>query len=275
MANHRASGFTLVELLVVITIIVILLALLTPALDQAVYMAELATCGANLRALAGGCSVYAGDQKRRYPVRSFIEDGSYAVQPPTLKYDPWDDRPTIRDYMSVNTIQCPMTTQVDQTNDASPYIWSSYRLWWGFQYINHQGMKKVGDRFTWSNEDGQPAFAILVSDTDAVGDNPALLTGPFTYTSHPDKAGLLQPEVGRPETHGYTMSTWRRYGGAERGAIDLNFAYTDCSVLRLDEVAWDEVRVDGRASSDRVTWVPEDAGAGRADQIRTTLPLAR
>ena len=38
------SAFTLVELMVVITIIVLLLALMMPALDKAVYQAELASC---------------------------------------------------------------------------------------------------------------------------------------------------------------------------------------------------------------------------------------
>src|ERR1043165_1931025 len=52
-------AFTLIELLVVITIIVVLLALLTPALDKAMYQAELAVCGANLRAIANGAIPYA------------------------------------------------------------------------------------------------------------------------------------------------------------------------------------------------------------------------
>ena len=50
------NGFTLVELLVVITIIVILLALLAPALDKAIYQAELAVCGTRVRAIATGCT---------------------------------------------------------------------------------------------------------------------------------------------------------------------------------------------------------------------------
>src|ERR1041384_4524111 len=49
---HRprlTTAFTLVELLVVVAIIVVLLSLLTPALDKAIYQAELAVCGADLR----------------------------------------------------------------------------------------------------------------------------------------------------------------------------------------------------------------------------------
>jgi len=43
------KAFTLVELLVVFTIIVILLALLVPALGRAIYHARLAQCAGRLR----------------------------------------------------------------------------------------------------------------------------------------------------------------------------------------------------------------------------------
>src|SRR5438132_646169 len=63
---HRSSAFTLIELLVVVTIIAVLLALLTPALDRAIYEAELAVCGANNHALGLGVIAYAMDSKRNY-----------------------------------------------------------------------------------------------------------------------------------------------------------------------------------------------------------------
>src|SRR5207253_2093486 len=52
---HR-NGFTLIELLVVVTVIVALLAMLAPALDKAVYQAELAVCAANLRTIASAAT---------------------------------------------------------------------------------------------------------------------------------------------------------------------------------------------------------------------------
>ncbi len=52
-------GFTLIELMVVVTIIVVLLSLLAPALDRAVEAAERAVCGANQHAIGAGAIGYA------------------------------------------------------------------------------------------------------------------------------------------------------------------------------------------------------------------------
>ena len=53
------SGFTLVELLVVITIIALLIALLVPALGKARHLALRIECASNLRTLGEACLVYA------------------------------------------------------------------------------------------------------------------------------------------------------------------------------------------------------------------------
>src|SRR5688500_13745385 len=68
-------GFTIVELLVVITIIVILLALLMPGMDRAIYQAELAVCAAKLDAVSSGTTLYALNHRRAYPYRPCVVNG--------------------------------------------------------------------------------------------------------------------------------------------------------------------------------------------------------
>jgi prepilin-type N-terminal cleavage/methylation domain-containing protein/prepilin-type processing-associated H-X9-DG protein len=63
-------GFTLVELLVVITVIVILMAMLAPALDKAMEAAQRAVCAAHLHQVGAGLEQYAGDHKGRLPPES-------------------------------------------------------------------------------------------------------------------------------------------------------------------------------------------------------------
>ena len=70
-----SKAFTLVELLVVITIIVLLLALLTPAMDKAIYRAELLRCQTNQRGIASGVLLYAVDFKRSYPYCPYARNG--------------------------------------------------------------------------------------------------------------------------------------------------------------------------------------------------------
>ena len=65
MAPAHAHGFTLVELLVVITIIVVLLALLAPALDKAIEQAERTVCASRLHAWGSAHSQYFFDNRRK------------------------------------------------------------------------------------------------------------------------------------------------------------------------------------------------------------------
>ena len=75
-SNTAIGGFTLVELLVVITLIVILISLLAPALDSALASAELARCAAQQHALIQTFTTYAVDNRRKWP--SGKRDPEYA-----------------------------------------------------------------------------------------------------------------------------------------------------------------------------------------------------
>ena len=65
MPARRA--FTLVELLVVVGILVVLIALLMPALSRARASAQLLRCSTNLRSMAHAAQSYAADHKGRFP----------------------------------------------------------------------------------------------------------------------------------------------------------------------------------------------------------------
>ena len=65
--GHKDSGFTLIELLVVIAIIAIPAVLLLPALSRAKESARRTDCISNLRQLALGIHLYAGDNGDTLP----------------------------------------------------------------------------------------------------------------------------------------------------------------------------------------------------------------
>jgi prepilin-type N-terminal cleavage/methylation domain-containing protein/prepilin-type processing-associated H-X9-DG protein len=76
--RHRQSGFTLVEMLVVIAIIGILMALLLPALGMAREMARQSACMNNLRQFGQGLQIHAESSKETFCSGAFdwLRDGA-------------------------------------------------------------------------------------------------------------------------------------------------------------------------------------------------------
>ena len=86
--NRRSSGFTLVELMVVILIIVVLAGLLFPLAQNMREGATRTKCVAQFRTWATAISAYAGDNSGRYEVAN-VAPVSYAVQDCTPYIEYW------------------------------------------------------------------------------------------------------------------------------------------------------------------------------------------
>ena len=298
-SRRSKIAFTLVELLVVITIIVVLLALLTPGLDQAIYQAELAVDAAKIRSIANKVNMYALDFKRNYPYRKAVRDAEGPVDRAPMDFNRHgkDDRAVYEGYFDLNAdFNDPFVEPVDIENSA-PESWISgtYAMWFGYAY-NHnrvleKGMFKLGDRFEYKGR----SFNWLVTDHDVVG------SGAGGAASHPDRDGVasqvvIQDSAGGDENDKralvaagfkYTFSRWEALapgsiignfalntagqpteGPGFRGVLDLSYGAADESVLRMNYVP--AVRVP--EGDEPVVHVPMHADGAAFPQVNVQLP---
>lgn len=136
------KAFTLIELLVVVTIIVVLLALLLPAMDRAMYQADLAMCETRQRAIGVGIVGYATENLGAYPNIRVTADW----QPTKLwLYDPAnnvniDNRLILRKAINLQWLNDPLGKTLDMeapgrdpTKTATTYtLHAPYAMWIGW-----------------------------------------------------------------------------------------------------------------------------------------------
>lgn len=250
------KAFTLVELLVVISLISLLMALILPAIGQARYQAKVATCAAQLKGMGHAVTAYAVDFRMRYPTaapppdeanlaghnwfytvwdRSWTWSGQgQSILPAPLAGYRYNLRPVYREYLggSLNThARCPLASPLYHDVDMDTFHMSNYMLYMtnnrfnklmsfhddGTDYVS----SKVGH--AWSPS-GRPdhKFTLLASDAafhDLWGTNGSAVTG------HPDFQGSDEhPSVINTHT-GYLLG---RPG--TKTSAPLNFLDGDGSV---------------------------------------------
>jgi len=252
-------AFTLVELLVVVSVIVVLLALLAPAMDKALYAAEMVKCMANLSATSRAGLVYTADFKRRYPYRSHVirsQGGSYGAINMNNGTGPNDDdRIIFRNYLDVNAaLNCPLNKKLDYVAsktgpgavNPNTLCYSDYAMWMGWQVGGEKGMFKLGDRFTWRDPRAPASTARLLSSNALVSSFAMCWAGGVpAYADHPDNNGLW---LERADENGgdwwnatplYTI-TWSTFlPEGHPYKFNMNFALDDNSVRRIDNITPD------------------------------------
>src|SRR5947209_12690281 len=72
--RKQPTGFTLVELLVVIGIIALLISILLPSLSRARETANRVKCGSNLRQIGQGLQLYANENNGNFPRTYYVQN---------------------------------------------------------------------------------------------------------------------------------------------------------------------------------------------------------
>ena len=238
----KIKKFTLIELLIVVSILAILAALLLPVLSKAKKRARLASCVNNLHQTALGVVIYADDNDGFYPKRTHQFKNGHAMPYILVSNYGVDDRPILKDYLETGLSQCPFTANIDPFGvaDNADYSIIDYRWYFGWDpQLNNSGdadpgdtMRKPGDKMVYDGNE----FDIIAADRDHVYTN----GGPRALSSHPDSLGLMTERIANSDTK---RSSAFKSDVAERGVVDLNYARSDGSVFRIDNVEYDDDRL--------------------------------
>ena len=252
MPRPRSAAFTLVELRVVITIIVVLLSLLTPAMDQAIYRAELAVCSSRLKGIANGMSVYAAQYSRFLPYNK-AHANNQTWHGPLIQLDSIsvDIRPILSPFLPIQHILFdPMVKPQDIETDAIPQMYGSYSLWNFWKWLpavdaTSRAQRKLGDRFTYNETRNDARFTarehrwdILAGDFMRVVNH---VTDPTAHwTNHPtkdDSAFLHRTAPGAANQFTFWISN------PKRDLVDYNVIRQDGAVQTLGDLTWNDERL--------------------------------
>jgi prepilin-type N-terminal cleavage/methylation domain-containing protein len=116
----NASGFTLLELLVVLGVIAVLITLQLPALAGAKSQSKIAMCASHVRQLALACQIYANENSDRLP--SLAGTGNWLWDTPTSMTDAM-----LKSGAQTNTFYCPGTAP--RFTDTQDWSGPGLTLW--------------------------------------------------------------------------------------------------------------------------------------------------
>jgi len=189
MNRHSAQwrGFTLVEMLVVISLIAVLSTLALSGFRGAINMSRSAKCMGNLRQLGEGILLYAADNNNFLPPAYLAGNNDpnnnwwYAIYPylsggKAMPYD-WTQERLI---VSQGIFHCP---EVNNTDAIYTLPWVSYKMNGQFQFLSTTGVMSIAAI-------SRPSQILLLGEGRA---HPKF----SNYTSKDQGAGLWYPHNGK------------------------------------------------------------------------------
>jgi len=247
-------GFTLVELLVVITILSILVSLLVPNLNRMFYKAQVISCLSNVKQITNGLLIYTNDAADFYPsagrprVKAWTNLDRKTNQGPGdngpingISYEAGDLKPILKPYFgdTLNgAFMCPLVTKSTfQNGNLDETIAMHYNLYFncslgsdinGFKRVlDDKWMRKLGDRF-YTKIDPADDFSgskywssgVLVADYTSVG----------TF-NHVPAHGYKTQSIDGGEWYPTTNSV-----DSKLGLGGLNYSYDDGSAKSLNDI---------------------------------------
>ncbi|MBI1369626.1 MAG: prepilin-type N-terminal cleavage/methylation domain-containing protein [Planctomycetes bacterium] len=261
-------AFTLIEMLVVVTIITLLMAILTPSLSKARYTARLTICAAQEHQISLAALSYAAGNFGVFPYRSTCV--GLNPKPFQIKYYDEDDRPMFAKYFSFDTLQCPFNRFTDpkfiETTTADE-IMLGYEMYFGTSVNRNDPasyMFRLSDRPTtpdlWTGK--RTEVSVLVADLDV-----DWFWIQNWYSSHPDrepsKLRFIQALGTSPPGDTHTFARWGIGPPGERGLIDRNFIFRDGSHRLITDIAMHDDRLARISANNQ----------NAAQQVYTYVPL--
>ena len=131
--SFRRTGFTLVELLVVVAIIALLVSILLPTLGKAKEQARIAICLSNLRSLGLGFAQYTTDNNDWYPPSYYTG----TLHGADYEYFFWD-RNMLPYYGNIKLLHCPSDNLVRWWGEPRSYG-LNLEISWGYWRLSESG----------------------------------------------------------------------------------------------------------------------------------------
>jgi type II secretory pathway pseudopilin PulG len=197
MQERRRKAFTLVELLIIVAIISLLVALLTPVLRRARELANEAACASQQHQIALAVTNYAVGNRGKYPPPAALESGWWWSVPNPINYYADTTGDSVGRYLrshlpSVDVFICPSSgasspafQEKYESPDALAVLSSYFLLWnyrgWGNTFVPAEGLES--------------STSLLVSDQLWYYNGYVSYTGEAWFrwiTSHPFDGASLQ-----------------------------------------------------------------------------------